>query len=101
MPRLADGGLGAAVGHRICPGLTALDNGSVVDVLLMSPDQRAGELLVETRTFQRSGKTLLLEHYVFDDEDPAAHIPADRRGILGPLTPGQLAELRETIRRYL
>jgi hypothetical protein len=52
----------------------------VVDVLLMSPDQRAGELLVETRTFQRSGKTLLLEHYVFDDEDPAAHVPADRRG---------------------
>jgi hypothetical protein len=38
---------------------------------------------------------------VFDDEDPAVHIPADRRGILGPLTPGQLAELRETIRRYL
>ena len=43
----------------------------------------------------------LLDHYVFGDDDPAAHIPAERRGILGALTPGQLAEFRETIRRYL
>jgi hypothetical protein len=50
---------------------------------------------------ERAAWKALLDHYVFDDEDPAAHIPADRRGILGPLAPGQLAELRETIRRYL
>jgi hypothetical protein len=50
---------------------------------------------------ERAAWKTLLDHYVFDDEDPAAHIPADRRGILGPLTPEQLAELRETIRRYL
>ena len=43
----------------------------------------------------------MLDHYVFGDEDPAAHIPAGRRGILGALTPEQLAEFRETIRRYL
>ncbi|MGN6121037.1 MAG: cupin-like domain-containing protein [Rhodanobacter sp.] len=43
----------------------------------------------------------LLDHYVFGDDDPTAHIPAERRGILGALTPGQLAEFRETIRRYL
>lgn len=43
----------------------------------------------------------LLDHYVFGDDDPAAHIPAERRGIIGALTPGQLAEFRETIRRYL
>jgi len=43
----------------------------------------------------------LLDHYVFGDEDPAAHIPAERRGILGTPTPEQLATFRETIRRYL
>lgn len=43
----------------------------------------------------------LLDYYVFGDEDPAAHIPAERRGILGTLTPEQLAGFRETIRRYL
>lgn len=43
----------------------------------------------------------LLDYYVFGDEDPAAHIPAGRRGILGPLTPDQLAEIRASIRRYL
>lgn len=43
----------------------------------------------------------LLDHYVFGDEDPAAHIPAERRGILGTPTAEQLATFRETIRRYL
>ncbi|MGB3461778.1 MAG: cupin-like domain-containing protein [Rhodanobacter lindaniclasticus] len=43
----------------------------------------------------------MLDHYVFGDENPAAHIPAGRRGILGALTPEQRAEFRETIRRYL
>jgi len=43
----------------------------------------------------------LLEHYVFGDNDPAEHIPAPRRGMLGPMTPEQVAKLRETIRRYL
>ena len=43
----------------------------------------------------------LLDHYVFDAADPAAHIPAERRGMLGTLTPDMVAKLRETIRRYL
>lgn len=43
----------------------------------------------------------LLDYYVFGDEDPAAHIPSARRGILGELTPEQLAALRGSIRRYL
>ncbi|HUH31354.1 MAG TPA: cupin-like domain-containing protein [Rhodanobacter sp.] len=43
----------------------------------------------------------LLDYYVFGDEDPAAHIPVARRGILGALTPEQLAGVLETIRRYL
>lgn len=50
---------------------------------------------------QRGAWRTLLDHYVFGDEDPAAHIPAGRRGILGPLTPEQLAEVRAAIRRYL
>jgi hypothetical protein len=36
----------------------------------------------------------LFEHYVFGAEDPAAHIPAARRGLLGPLSPEDEARLR-------
>jgi hypothetical protein len=43
----------------------------------------------------------LLEYYVFGENDPAEHIPAARRGMLGAMTPEQIAKLRETIRRYL
>lgn len=50
---------------------------------------------------ERAAWKVMLEHYVFADEDPAAHIPPDRRGVLGPLSAAQLAELRETIKRYL
>lgn len=39
----------------------------------------------------------LLDHYLFDEEDPAAHIPADKRGMLGPLTP----ELAETLKQLV
>ncbi len=44
---------------------------------------------------------MLLDCYVFDDENPAAHLPEARRGILGKLTAEQVAGLREKIRRYL
>lgn len=50
---------------------------------------------------ERAAWKVMLEHYVFAEEDPAAHIPPDRRGVLGPLSAVQLAELRETIKRYL
>lgn len=43
----------------------------------------------------------LLDHYVFGEGDPAAHIPPSRRGILGELDATQLAEAQATIRRYL
>jgi len=49
---------------------------------------------------KRAWKTLL-DHYVFGEDDPAAHIPPGRRGMLGALTQEQVAKLRETIRRYL
>ncbi|WP_347259971.1 cupin-like domain-containing protein [Rudaea sp.] len=49
---------------------------------------------------KRAWRTLL-DHYVFGADDPAEHIPAERRGMLGALTPEQVAKLRETIRRYV
>ncbi|HET6586199.1 MAG TPA: cupin-like domain-containing protein [Oleiagrimonas sp.] len=44
----------------------------------------------------------LLEHYVFDEADPVAHVPEHRRGVLGKsLTPEQLAWLRKAAVRHL
>jgi hypothetical protein len=48
---------------------------------------------------ERDAWKTLLDHYVFADEDPAAHIPVARRGVLGPLTPELVAKLRQMIRR--
>lgn len=50
---------------------------------------------------ERAAWKTLLDHYVFGDEDPAAHIPEARRGILGTLTPEAVAKFKDTIRRYL
>ncbi|MEP6897297.1 MAG: cupin-like domain-containing protein, partial [Rhodanobacter sp.] len=50
---------------------------------------------------EKAAWKILLDYYVFDDENPAAHLPEARRGILGKLTPEQVAGLREKIRRYL
>lgn len=43
----------------------------------------------------------LLDHYVFGEDDPAAHIPEHARGVLGPLTPERAEKLKEMIRRNL
>jgi len=48
---------------------------------------------------ERAAWKSLLDHYVFDHEDPAAHIPEARRGILGPLTPEVVAKLKQLIGR--
>ncbi len=50
---------------------------------------------------ERAGWRELLDYYVFGEADPAAHIPVARRGMLGELTPGEAAAVRETIKRYL
>ena len=42
---------------------------------------------------------MLLDYYVFADEDPAAHIPPGLRGVLGPLTPELIAKLKQLIGR--
>jgi hypothetical protein len=72
-----------------------------------APDTALGCLLHCILSFksltpaERAAWKDLLDYYVFDDEDPAAHIPVERRGILGELTPELVEQLRATIRRYL
>lgn len=63
------------------PGLNALMHG-ILAYRALPPAERAA---------WRS----LFEHYVFGEEDPAAHLPAERRGVLGPLTPELEARLRK------
>ena len=50
---------------------------------------------------ERAAWRELLDYYVFGDEDPAAHIPEQRRGMLGPLTPELVEQLKAKIRSYL
>jgi len=44
---------------------------------------------------ERAAWKSILDHYVFADEDPAGHLPASRRGVLGPLSPEVVAKLRK------
>ncbi len=47
---------------------------------------------------QRAAWRVIFDHYVFQTgEDPAAHLPPDSRGVLGPLTP----ELARRMRMFL
>jgi hypothetical protein len=40
----------------------------------------------------------MFDHFVFETHgDPAAHLPPDRRGPLGPMTPEHLARLRTVL----
>jgi len=50
---------------------------------------------------ERAGWKRLLEHYAFDDTDPLAHLPEERRGVLGTRSPQVLERLRELAKRYL
>jgi hypothetical protein len=43
----------------------------------------------------------LLDYYLFDSEDPAAAIPENRRGMLGPLTPELAERLKQLILKQL
>lgn len=41
---------------------------------------------------------MLFDHYVFQaNGDPVAHLPADVRGVLGPITPTQIGRMRATL----
>lgn len=51
---------------------------------------------------ERAAWRALFDHYVFRDHgDPAAHLPADARGVLGERTPEQLAWLRQMLAEAL
>ena len=50
---------------------------------------------------ERMAWKALFDHYVFNQEDCAAHIPPARRGVLGRLTPALIAKAKETIRGFL
>ncbi|MBM7121092.1 cupin-like domain-containing protein [Dyella kyungheensis] len=73
----------------------------------LAPNTRLGGLLHCILLFkslppaERAAWRELLDHYVFGDEDPAAHIPAHRRGWLGELDEEQSRKLLERIRQYL
>lgn len=43
----------------------------------------------------------LLDYYVFADADPAAHIPPQRRGVLGPLTADTIERMKQGARLNL
>jgi hypothetical protein len=66
-----------------------------------------GALLHATLVFrsmgasERAGWRAIVNHFAFGDPADAEHIPADRRGVLGTLSPAQAQRLREAIKRYL
>lgn len=50
---------------------------------------------------EREAWKRLFDHYVFNDQDPAAHIPVERRNLLGLLTPSLVEQIKRKIRSYL
>lgn len=50
---------------------------------------------------ERAAWRNLLDYYVFGDNDPAAHVPVERRGVLGPLTPEVVEDLKQGARQNL
>jgi hypothetical protein len=50
---------------------------------------------------QRAAWRNLLDYYVFADADPAAHIPEQRRGVLGELTAEVVEQLKQGARQNL
>ncbi|MBS0382912.1 MAG: cupin-like domain-containing protein [Proteobacteria bacterium] len=50
---------------------------------------------------QRAAWRNILDYYVFGSEDPVAHVPEHRRGVLGPLTAETLEQLKQLARNNL
>ncbi|AHX13814.1 transcription factor [Dyella jiangningensis] len=71
------------------------------------PNTRLGGLLHAILLFkslpepERAAWRELLDYYVFGDDDPAAHLPEEKRGWLGELDAEQSMKLLERIRQYL
>ena len=47
----------------------------------------------------RAAWRTMFDHYIFGEADPAAHLPAHAKGILGPASPRLFAQMREMLRR--
>lgn len=50
---------------------------------------------------ERANWRNLLDYYVFADEEAVAHMPEDRRGVLGPLTAETVEQLKQGARQHL
>ncbi len=50
---------------------------------------------------ERAAWRRFFDYYVFNDADPAAHIPPARRGVLGPLTADSVKQLKEVAKQNL
>lgn len=50
---------------------------------------------------ERTAWRHLLDYYLFGGDDPAAHIPPDKRGVLAPLTPELAEKLKQMILQQL
>lgn len=51
---------------------------------------------------QRAAWRAMFDHYVFQSEgDPAAHIPLEMTGILGPVTTETIAQMRKSLAEAL
>lgn len=50
---------------------------------------------------ERAAWKALFDHYVFNEDDPATHIPAAHRGLQGPMTPELVEQAKQKIRRLL
>lgn len=46
---------------------------------------------------QRAGWAAIFQHFVFNAEDPAAHVPEARKGVLGDITPERAKQVRDFI----
>lgn len=71
--------------------------GSTDDVLLLALTSVRG-----LPDDQRAAWRALFDHYIFEmNGDPAAHLPPDVKGVLGPITPEQVARTRAVLLQSL
>jgi hypothetical protein len=76
-----------AAGHASAHGRAALFHG-LLAFRALPPQERAAW-------------RQLFDYYVFGEENPAAHIPASRRGVLGPVTAETVEQLKQAARLNL